>query len=168
MNGSLLHVGCGGDPLPEWAVGKYIETRLDISPDNNPHIVANMIDMGDIGEYDVIYCSHALEHLNSSDVKKALKEFHRVLKTPGHVVIMVPDLEDVKANNEVLFHAPCGPISGLDLIYGARNLVDKMPYMAHRTGFTTNTLRNEILEVGFKDAVMQRLPFHNLMAVAIK
>jgi len=164
--GSLLHVGCGGDPMPEWAVGKYKEVRLDISPDNEPDILANMCDMGDIGTFDVLYCSHALEHLSPHEVPVALSEFKRVLKPDGFVVLFVPDLEGVEATEEVLFVAPCGPVSGLDLLYGLRKLLHVMPHMAHRTGFVQATLEQAFKDAGFAQVAVERKANYNLMAVA--
>lgn len=166
--GSLLHVGCGFDSMPEWAVGKFDEIRLDISAEVQPDILASMTDMGDIGPFDAIHCSHALEHLLPHDVPVALAEFHRVLKDKGFVVLAVPDLQDVKATEEVLFEAPCGPITGLDLIYGYRKALPTQPYMAHRTGFTAVTLHDAFAEVGFNHVVVQRMPHYNLLAIAVK
>lgn len=165
--GSLLHVGCGGEPIPEWADGKYKEIRLDLDPTHSPDIVASMTDMGEIGEFDAIHSSHCLEHLMPHEVGVALSEFHRVLKPKGFAVIFVPDLEDVRATNDVLFVAPCGPVAGLDLIYGLRSLLHVMPYMAHRTGFTQATLSMALTDAGFT-AVVQRMDNYNLMAIAAK
>ena len=89
--GSLLHVGCGGDALPDWLAG-YDEVRLDIDPLCHPDIVAPMYDLGDIGEYDAILCIHALEHVFPHEVEKALSEFKRVLKVGGYAMVFVPDL----------------------------------------------------------------------------
>lgn len=166
--GSLLHVGCGYDSMPEWAIGKYAEVRLDISPETQPDIVASMVEMGEIGEYECINCSHALEHLSPHDVPVALSEFLRVLKPRGFAVIAVPDLEDVKATEEILFEAPCGPIAGLDLIYGYRKALPTQPYMAHRTGFTQRTLHEALMGAGFANVVVQRMPHYNLLAIAAK
>jgi SAM-dependent methyltransferase len=166
--GSLLHVGCGYDSMPEWAVGKYNEVRLDISPDTRPDIVASMVDMGEIGEFDCINCHHALEHLVPHEVPVALSEFLRVLKPRGFAVIAVPDLQDVPATEDVLFEAPCGPIAGLDLIYGYRKALPMQPYMAHRTGFIKQTLHDALMQAGFANVVVQRMPYHNLLAIAAK
>jgi SAM-dependent methyltransferase len=166
--GSLLHVGCGGDSMPEWAVGKFNEVRLDICEDVRPDIVASMTDMGDIGQFDVLYCSHALEHLFPHDVQTALGEFRRVLKDGGFAIVFVPDLEDIKASEETLFDSPCGPISGMDLIYGKRDAVEIQPYMAHHTGFTAVTLQREFEQAGFGSVTVRRMPSYNLMAVASK
>lgn len=38
--------------------------------------------------FDVIYCSHVLEHVQ--DDKKAMREFHRVLKRDGWAILLVP------------------------------------------------------------------------------
>jgi SAM-dependent methyltransferase len=38
--------------------------------------------------FDVIYCSHVLEHV--PDDRKAMREFHRVLRESGWAVFMVP------------------------------------------------------------------------------
>jgi len=42
--------------------------------------------------FDVIYCSHVLEHVQ--DDKKAMKEFHRVLKPGGWAILLVPITAD--------------------------------------------------------------------------
>ena len=164
----LLHVGCGGDPIPEWAEGKYAEIRLDICPDHSPDILASMTDMGEIGQFDAIHCSHALEHLMPHEADIALTEFMRVLAPGGFAVVFVPDLEDVKATEEVLFEAPGGPITGLDLLYGLRKVLPTMPFMAHRTGFTTDTARKAFEKAGFSKIETRRLANYNLMIVAVK
>ena len=166
--GRLLHVGCGGDPIPAWAEGKYQEVRLDISDDHSPDILASMTAMGDIGTFDAIHCSHSLEHLVPHEVPRALAEFYRVLNPGGFAIILVPDLQDVKATEDVLFIAPCGPVTGLDLFYGYRPLLEVMPYMAHRTGFTQDTLKDAITSAGFTTAVVERKDNYNLMAVAAR
>ena len=163
--GLLLHVGCGGDPLPEWAAG-YKETRLDIDDTYHPDIIANMTDMGDIGTYDVICCNHALEHLFPYETEKALKEFHRVLNDGGYVVIFVPDLQDIKPTEEVLYMSPAGSITGLDMIYGHRKQLKDKPYMLHKNGFIKETLENEMKKV-FDRVEVKRFPY-NLMAVGVK
>lgn len=165
--GNLLHVGCGSDPMPEWMNGCK-ETRLDISPMCNPDIVASMTEMGDIGNFDIVLSRHSLEHLAPHDVSKALKEFLRVLNTGGCAIVFVPDLEDAKATEDVLFVSPAGPITGLDLMYGFRQVLDEMPYMAHRTGFIKDTIEKAFKDAGFSKVVATRLRNYDLMCVGIK
>lgn len=163
----LLHVGCGGDAKPEWAT-EYLETRLDIDESCNPDIVASMTSLGDIGTYDAVYCCHALEHLFPHEVETALSEFRRVLNPEGFAMVMVPDLEDVKATDEVILDAPCGPITGLDMIYGKRDVLAEKPYMAHKTGFVYDTLLKAFAAAGFSRAAVNRLTNYNLIGVGVK
>lgn len=164
---TVLHVGCGINPLPDWLT-EVEEVRLDVDPDCQPHILASMTDMGEIGPFDAIYCSHALEHLFPHDVDKALGEFLRVLRPGGKAMIFVPDLEDVQATDEPLFESVSGPISGRDMIYGLPRYVEASPFMAHRTGFVRDTLEKVVLAAGFARAEVRRLSNYNLFAAAVK
>jgi len=114
LPGAILHVGCGHEPLPPWFQGA-VETRLDIDPRCEPDVVASMTDLGDIGPFDVVFSSHSLEHLAPHDVGVALGEFRRVLKPGGRLVVIVPDLEDVRPTEDVLYVSPAGPIAGIDM-----------------------------------------------------
>ena len=165
--GSLLHVGCGGDPLPDW-LEEYKETRLDIDESHCPDVVSSMTDMGDVGTFDAVYCSHALEHLFPYEVEIALKEFKRVLRDGGVAIVFVPDLEDVRPTEEVLFVSPSGGITGMDLIYGLRKAFKENPYMLHKTGFTQSTLAKEFENVGFRKIETRRLEPYNLLCLGVK
>jgi SAM-dependent methyltransferase len=162
---TVLHVGCGREPLPEWAEG-YDEVRLDINPDAEPDIVASITDLGDIGPFDAIVTVHTLEHVFPHEVRVALSEFRRVLKPGGVALIMVPDLEDVKATEDVLYDSPAGPVSGLDMIYGMPRMIAINPHMAHHCGFVSETLQAALEAAGFEDVATQRLPSFNLLGMA--
>jgi SAM-dependent methyltransferase len=164
--GAVLHIGCGTVSLPEWLDGR--ETRLDIDPRCEPDILASMTDLGDIGPFDSIYCSHALEHLNPDDVKVALREFRRVLRDGGAALLFVPNLEGVSPTQEVLYESVAGPITGHDLYYGASFLVADNPYMAHKSGFIAETLKAAFLEAGFSSAESQATSNFNLFGAAVK
>jgi predicted SAM-dependent methyltransferase len=84
---TVLVAGSGLDGLPDWEKEGYKVTRLDIEPRVNPDICAPMTNMGEIGQFDVVYCCHALEHLYPHEVHQALREFQRVLK-PGGVAVL--------------------------------------------------------------------------------
>lgn len=167
FTGKVLHVGCGGAPLPPWLDG-LDETRLDIDEQHAPDIVANMCDLGEIGTYDVIFSSHSLEHLTPSKARKALAEFLRVLNPGGKCIVMVPDTEGVIPTNEPLFTSPAGPITGHDLFYGAGWLVDQNPYMEHKSAWTKDTLSEAMLEAGFAGAAGNRGDYYNLIVIGVK
>ena len=38
--------------------------------------------------FDAVYCNHVLEHVE--DDRKALREFHRILRADGWAILMVP------------------------------------------------------------------------------
>lgn len=163
----VLHVGCADHLLPDWCF-PCEEVRLDIDPAYKPDIVASMTDMGDIGQFDGIHCSHSLEHLYPHDIPKALSEFYRVLEPGGWVVIFVPDLEDIKPTEDVLYFSPSGPVTGLDLIYGVRPSVAESLHMAHHFGFVASTLRAAMENAGFGRIEVKRLSIYNLMGAAVK
>ncbi len=164
-DGPVLHVGCQQEPLPWWLTDRE-EVRLDIDPGVNPDICASMTNMGEIGMFPVVYCSHALEHLYPYDIPKALSEFQRVLSPSGVVVVLVPDLEGVVPDDKVLFTSPAGPVTGHDLYYGHGPSLGDNPYMAHHAGFVQSTLKRR-MEGHFDNVNVARLPHYNLMAVGI-
>lgn len=167
MSGRALHVGCGGHALPSW-LGDWEEVKLDINSDVEPDIVASMTDLGEIGEFDLIYSSHCLEHLHPWEVEKALSEFLRVLSTGGKLLLVLPDLEDVRPTNEVLFVADCGPVTGLDMYFGHAESLKTNVYMQHKTGFVKETLIEALTKAGFTGVVVNRIKDYNLMGGGIK
>lgn len=162
----VLHVGCGGDPLPDWLDGA-IETRLDIDESFKPDIVASMTELGGIGPFDIVLAQHCLEHLYLHDVNKALSEFARVLDRGGFAFIIVPDLEGVQATDDVIEFAPSGPITGYDMIFGHSGYIKTMPHMAHKSGFVKRTME-KVMSPYFQNVKVRRAKHHNLIGVGIK
>ena len=163
----LLNVGGGTSALPA-QFNEYEVVTLDIDPATKPDFVASMCDMGDVGQFDVVWCSHALEHIYPHEVHKALSEFLRVLVPSGHTIIFVPDLEGLKADESPLYLDPTGPVTGLDLIYGHRVALRDNPHMAHHVGFVSVTLTEALLKAGFEKAECSRQPLFNLLGIGIK
>jgi len=178
----LLHVGCGSyapGKLPSWfRQDGWREIRLDIDPNVHPDFVANVTDMRVIsdGTIDAVYSSHNLEHLYPHEVPLALREMWRVLKSTGFALIDVPDLQEVAGHvaegklEDPLYMSPMGPIASLDILYGHRaSLARGNVYMAHRTGFTGDTLGAAAVNAGFAAVMVQRnLSAFGLTAVAFR
>ena len=152
----------------KWKTEGFEPINLDIDPRNKPDIVASMINMGEIGTFEVIYCCHALEHLYPHEVSKALSEFLRVLSADGTAMIMVPDLEGVPATDDILDIPLCGPITGLHLIYGDATQIEQYPHMAHHSGFVQATLNRAMNAAGFIDVNVRRAAGYNLIGTGKK
>ncbi len=163
----VLHVGCGGEQLPSWLDGVE-EIRLDISPEAKPDIVASILDMGEIGQFEGVYSSHVLEHVYPHEAPVALSEFMRVLVPGGACIAIVPDLTDVRPTEEVVYVSPGGPVTGLDMIYGFRKLISSMPHMAHHNGFIAPTLHAAFAAAGFVNVKTCQVDKINLLAVGYK
>jgi predicted O-linked N-acetylglucosamine transferase (SPINDLY family) len=174
----VLHVGCGGADvrsLPAYFQGFWDEVRLDINPAVRPDIVASMLDMSAVAEatIDAVFSSHNIEHLYPHEVELALKEFRRVLKPEGLLVLTCPDLQAVCALvaadklDEPAYVSPAGPIAPLDMLYGHRASMAKGNlYMAHKTGFTVTTLEESLVKSGFNSCTIRQGVNFDLLALA--
>jgi ubiquinone/menaquinone biosynthesis C-methylase UbiE len=159
----VLIAGCGEEGQ-QWVQQGWSVVRLDIDPRTNPDIVGDMTNLGDVGPFDAIACNNALEHLYPHEVNKALGEFYRVLNKGGNVIICVPDLQDIKATEDLI---PEIGMCGLHLMYGDAALIEEFPHMAHHSGFVEETLRRVMENAGFQ-VTTQRLPCHQLMGIGTK
>ena len=171
MNKKILDLGAG-------AKKNHNAIKVDINPKVNPDIVGTLIDMSQVktGSMDAVYSSHNIEHVFPHEVSIVLKEFHRVLKEDGIVVITCPDLQSVcefivqDKLSDKLYDSSAGPISPMDILYGHIAAVEKgNEYMAHKCGFTYSVLNNLCLQAGFKARYGGRRPeAYDLFIVAFK
>jgi SAM-dependent methyltransferase len=146
-------------------LGFLTEIRLDIDPAVQPDITASITDMHPIESesMDALYSSHNIEHLYPHEVELALREFRRVLKTDGYALITCPDIQIVARHiaegrlEDTLYTSPAGPIAPIDILYGHRpSLARGNLFMAHKTGFTAQSLGNAIISAGFVKAQVKR------------
>jgi ubiquinone/menaquinone biosynthesis C-methylase UbiE len=108
-------------------------------------------------------------------VNLALKEFSRVLKSKGELLITLPDIQSVAKHvafgnlEEVLYISPAGPITALDVMYGfGKRIEEGHHFMAHKTAFTAQTLGQKIAAAGFVNVKVHSDPVFNLWASANK
>jgi SAM-dependent methyltransferase len=181
---TFLHVGCGHytkSQAPGFNNDNWKEIRFDIDKNVNPDIEGTLTDMSLVktGSVDAVYSAHNIEHIYPHEVPFALKEFYRVLKDDGIVVITCPDLQGVceavvkDRLLESLYETPAGDkISPIDILYGWRkDLAKGNEHMAHKGGFTYTSLNSLFFEAGFKARYGGRFPMggqHNLYLVAFK
>jgi len=145
----VLNVGGNSKaiPLPPQYAG-FEHLLLDIDPTGNPDVLCDARELTklDAEQFDMVYCSHNLEHYYRHDVPRVLNGFFNVLKTGGAVHIIVPDLLEVMKkvvqNNmdidDVLYQSGMGPIMVSDVIYGYSKQIEAsgVEFFAHKTGFT--------------------------------
>jgi SAM-dependent methyltransferase len=176
----VLNAGCGFySPAklhgafrdPAWK-----EIRLDIDPQVRPDIVGSITDLGKIpaGSFDAVWCSHNLEHLHTHDVNKALREFVRVLKPDGFALINSPDLEIIARFilegrlEEIAYESQAGPITPLDMLFGhSASIAQGQIYMAHHTGFTSETLGRRLAHCGFSEVFAKKGAGFDIWALAL-
>ncbi len=180
---TVLHVGAGhkqnGAKLPPFfQTPEWRELRLDIDPVNEPDIIGTMLDMAAVesGSVDALYSAHNIEHVYAHEVPVVLKEFFRVLRHDGFLVITCPDLQSICALvaedklRDPAYQSPAGPITPLDILYGhGEALAHGHFFMAHKCGFTLKTLTQSLQEAGFQSiAGKRRVKGLDLWLLAVK
>jgi SAM-dependent methyltransferase len=176
----VLHVGCGQkgrSSLPIDLQG-CVEVRLDISPEVNPDVVADMRDLSALegGSFDVVYSSHNVEHVFAHEVVPMLAGWRRVLRPGGLLFLRCPDLGLAcravleKGLTARLYESASGAITPLDVLYGhVASLRGGDPHMAHKTGVTRKVLETVLLRAGFsRVAVEERPRAYELVARAVR
>lgn len=179
----ILHVGPGhkefGAKLPAvFQSPEWREIRLDIDPGNQPDILGSMLDMAEVADasVDAIYSAHNIEHVYAHEVPVVLREFLRVLKPQGYLVVTCPDLQAVCALvaqdrlTDLAYQSSAGPITPLDILYGfGAALAAGQLHMAHKCGFTIKTLASALQAAGFQSiAGKRREPNLDIWLVASK
>lgn len=167
----VLHVGCGWarkkDMPPVFHGDDWEEVRCDIDPSASPDVVADMRDLSAIasGSFDAVYSSHNIEHVFAHEVPVVLREFARVLRPDGVLLITFPDVQylgEALAQGRLLdplYQSPAGPIAAIDVLWGHRaSLAEGKVYMAHKVGFTAQVLVDTLVGCGFATAVCVRQP----------
>jgi ubiquinone/menaquinone biosynthesis C-methylase UbiE len=173
---TLLNVGCGPAGTTPFSKEGWTEVRLDIDPNVKPDIEASITEIPmTAGSVDGVYSSHNLEHLYAHEVPIALKEFFRVLKPGGSLVLAVPDAQAVASAiatgdlDTVLYDSPAGLIAGADILWGHRKYVAAgNAFYQHKTGFSQATLRKQLTEAGFVVASVVSDNTYGLNALAMK
>lgn len=89
----IYDLGCGNHKTIKEAIGvDIVPTDIVSSIDNLPMIKD--------GSADIIISRHSLEHL--ADTEKALREWRRILKSDGKIIIILPDDEFINTLDPIL------------------------------------------------------------------
>lgn len=155
----VLNMGGGGISCKshEEELKEYIELFVDLNEKSNPDIVASMLDLSTLpsNSVDCVYSSHSLEHIHFHEVPKCLSEWYRVIKEGGKIIIETPNLKipaQLTAEGKLLdkiYDSPGGAVSAIDMFYGHRDLITRNEYMAHKTGFTKESMENILQSLNY-------------------
>ena len=85
LHGTILDIGCGDEKITQYAIGIDIHPKADLKVDlTRP----DALDLFNAGSVDVVFSSHFLEHV--IDYEGALRQFWRVLKPHGKLILYLP------------------------------------------------------------------------------
>ena len=86
---AYLNIGCGSNFSNEWTnIDFFSKKYVDFCDIRKPLPYPNNV-------FDVIYSSHALEHLTKDEGERLVFEIYRILKKGGICRIVVPDTEKI-------------------------------------------------------------------------
>jgi predicted SAM-dependent methyltransferase len=144
MEVTRLHIG-GKQHHPDWKI-------LDVEPRPEVDYVGNATNLSHFNNdsIDIIYASHVLEHFYynlDNELVNTLKEWYRVLKPGGKVLISVPDL---KTLCWLYLHPNMMPIERhhlMRVIFGGQTNV----YDIHKVGFDFEIMIMYLEEAGFTE-----------------
>jgi predicted SAM-dependent methyltransferase len=176
---TVLHVGCGPKHdfslYPAFKSARWREIRLDIDPAVAPDIVASITNMATVASasVEVVWSSHNLEHLYDHEIPRALREFRRVLKPGGALLLVVPDFLRVAElfasgrGDDLVYVSASGPVYPLDMAFGMRSEIAKgHTSMTHHTAFTPTRLEKILDSAGFTHLLIQRDDNFNIWATS--
>lgn len=159
-----LNLGCGNKLYPEdegWINVDAIE--LTTTPDNVKFVRSELhvLDWLEDNSVDEIHGIHIIEHFFRDEVPEVLKEWNRVLKKGGILILEQPDVVKCAAN----FLA--GLVNGNEkLEYNLGFLgfygdgTSKEPLMGHKWGWYPATLGEVLTERGFINVRQEPAKMH--------
>jgi len=144
MDSLNLHIG-GVQPHPDWKI-------LDIEARPNVDFVCDASDLSQFPDNSIakIYASHVLEHFYhtlNDELLNVLKEWRRVLKPGGQLLVSVPDLKtlcwlyldpNLTESNRILI---------MRIMYGGHS----NQYDVHKVGLDIDSLGAFATKAGFSD-----------------
>jgi len=187
----FLHIGCGpkrkDSTTKVFNSNSWEEVTLDIDKGVNPDILGTMTDLSMIEDssFDAIYSSHNIEHLFLYDALVAVKEFYRILKSTGYILVVCPDI--ISTCEAIVEKGPLEPlyyiknkktgetskdlwVSGIDILYGWRRAINaENNFMAHKFGYSEESLRLLFSQNKFKSiASVTRKSRYDINLLAFK
>ncbi len=132
-----LHLGCGKAYLPGWV---NVDIFSTVKADAYHDVTALPFERE---SFDLLYCSHLLEHVHRHMVLATLNHWASLLKSGGVMRLAVPDFEAV-----CLQYRETGDINEvMGLLYGGQNC----HLNRHTIAFDDPSLRRYMSNAGLRD-----------------
>ncbi|MGQ9369810.1 methyltransferase domain-containing protein [Azospirillum sp. ST 5-10] len=146
-----LNLGCGDKLLPGYVNVDIADNRAGVRPD----VVCDLHRLGDFADdsVDEILAVHVVEHFWRWEVEDILREWVRVLKPGGRMVLECPNLrsacEAFLKDPNAFGQADARGQHTMWVFYGDPQWRD--PLMVHRWGYTPETLMQVMERAGLTD-----------------
>ena len=92
MNKKFLNLACG-----DYFIDSNEWVNIDWAPKSSKVKQANLLKKLPFRNetFDLVYCSHFIEHISVENLIHFINECNRVLKTGGRIRLVLPDLENI-------------------------------------------------------------------------
>lgn len=150
-----LNLGCGDKILPEYV-------NIDIAPSRRgtcPDFLSDVRELKLPDQFaDEVLAVHVIEHFYFWEAEEVLREWVRVLKPGGELILELPNLESAA---RALIENPSAAGSpgkegqlSMWVFYGDPSWKD--PLMCHRWGYTPDSMKALLTRIGLKEVRQER------------
>ena len=150
-----LHLGCGPQIWPQeegWINVDLPDSPFSIQPD----VKADARELPFEDNYaDEVHAIHLIEHFYYWDAPKALREWKRVLKPGGLLVLELPDIEKVLT---MWANGISGMAKTWFALYGDPR--GNNPLMSHHWCYSFSMIKEMLEDRGFEDIIKLDPKFH--------
>lgn len=100
---NVIDIGCRGDKIKTSAYGVDIVSTQDVDLVISPNDIYRLSEFEKLESgFQIVYSSHTLEHLQ--DPVNALRDWVKLLKKDGYIVLYLPDVDYYKEHNPEHLH----------------------------------------------------------------